>query len=141
MSAPASTRRRVLAQTSFEARAILRNGEQLLVTIIVPVLVLVGLTRVTMLLGLVFMGGVVIEWREALESFPPGTVYGSNFVMLIGLHAFHVITGLIALAFVTRLGGLGRFSSADHWGAEGVIKYWHFVDLVWVVIYPTLYLF
>lgn len=47
MSAPASTRRRVLAQTSFEARAILRNGEQLLVTIIVPVLVLVGLTKVT----------------------------------------------------------------------------------------------
>ena len=47
MSAPAPMPRRVLAQTSFEARAILRNGEQLLVTIIVPVLVLVGLTRAT----------------------------------------------------------------------------------------------
>ena len=47
MSAPAPTSQRVLAQTSFEARAILRNGEQLLVTIIVPVLVLVGLTKAT----------------------------------------------------------------------------------------------
>lgn len=47
MSAPAPALRRVVAQTSFEARAILRNGEQLLVTIIVPVLVLVGLTKVT----------------------------------------------------------------------------------------------
>jgi ABC-2 type transport system permease protein len=47
MSTAAPTRQRVLAQTSFEARAILRNGEQLLVTIIVPVLVLVGLTKVT----------------------------------------------------------------------------------------------
>ena len=47
MSTAAPARQRVLAQTSFEARAILRNGEQLLVTIIVPVLVLVGLTKVT----------------------------------------------------------------------------------------------
>lgn len=47
MSAPAPALQRVVAQTSFEARAILRNGEQLLVTIIVPVLVLVGLTKVT----------------------------------------------------------------------------------------------
>ncbi|MBO3085915.1 ABC transporter permease [Cellulomonas fengjieae] len=47
MSAAAPTMTRVLAQTSFEARAILRNGEQLLVTIIVPVLVLVGLTKAT----------------------------------------------------------------------------------------------
>jgi len=47
MSSAAPTRQRVLAQTSFEARAILRNGEQLLVTVIVPVLVLVGLTKAT----------------------------------------------------------------------------------------------
>jgi ABC-2 type transport system permease protein len=47
MSAPAAPLQRVLAQTTFEARAILRNGEQLLVTIVVPVLVLVGLTKAT----------------------------------------------------------------------------------------------
>jgi len=47
MSTAAPTRQRVLAQTSFEARAILRNGEQLLVTIVVPVLVLIGLTKAT----------------------------------------------------------------------------------------------
>jgi len=96
---------------------------------------------ITIALGLLFMVGVVFEFREALEFFPPSTIYGSNFVALIGLHGFHVFTGLVALAVVLNLGRKGHFDSEDHWGAEGVIKYWHFVDLAWVVIYPTLYLF
>jgi len=96
---------------------------------------------VTIVLGLVFLGGVVIELREAIHLFPPGTPYGSSYFMLIGLHAFHVVTGLIALGFVLLLGLKGHFGSDDYWGVEGVVKYWHFVDLAWVVIYPTLYLF
>lgn len=98
-------------------------------------------TAVTIALGLLFLGGVVVELREAIHLFPPGTPYGSSYFMLIGLHAFHVVTGLIALSIVLRLGVMGHFSSKDYWGVEGVVKYWHFVDLAWVVIYPTLYLF
>ncbi len=98
-------------------------------------------TAVTILLGLLFMVGVAFELREALEFFPPSTLYGSSFFTLIGLHAFHVLTGVAALAVVWRLGNQGHFGSDDHWGVEGVVKYWHFVDLAWVVIYPTLYLF
>jgi cytochrome c oxidase subunit 3 len=96
---------------------------------------------VTIALGLLFMGGVVFEFREALELFPPSTIYGSSFVTLIGLHGFHVFTGVVALAVIHNLGRQGHFDANDYWGAEGVIKYWHFVDLAWVVIYPTLYLF
>lgn len=95
----------------------------------------------TILLGLIFLVGVVFEFREALEFFPPSTIYGSNFVALIGLHGFHVFTGILALVVVLSLGKRGHFGSDDYWGVEGVIKYWHFVDLAWVVIYPTLYLF
>lgn len=95
----------------------------------------------TMFLGLVFLVGVVMEFREAIESFPPSTIYGSVFVSLIGLHGFHVLTGVLALFVVRGLGRKGRFGSEDYWGVEGTVKYWHFVDLVWVVIYPTLYLF
>ncbi len=98
-------------------------------------------TGFTILMGLVFMGGVAIEIREALEFYPPGTPYGTTYFMLIGLHAFHVITGLIGLVIVLVLGIKGHFGSGDFWGVEGVVKYWHFVDLAWVIIYPTLYLF
>lgn len=96
--------------------------------------------RLTILLGLVFTAGVVMEWREGLEFFPPSTLFGSVFFTLIGLHAFHVLTGVGALAVVIRLGKRGRFSAHDHWGVEGVVKYWHFVDVAWVFIFPTIYL-
>jgi cytochrome c oxidase subunit III len=98
-------------------------------------------TVFTILMGLVFMGGVALEIREALEFYPPGTPYGTTYFMLIGLHAFHVVTGLIGLVIVLILGMKGHFGSQDYWGVEGVVKYWHFVDLAWVIIYPTLYLF
>jgi len=98
-------------------------------------------TVVTIVMGLLFLGGVVIELREAIDAYPPGTPYGSSYFMLIGLHAFHVVTGLTALGVVLFLGIKGHFGSDDYWGVEGVVKYWHFVDLAWVVIYPTLYLF
>ncbi len=98
-------------------------------------------TVATIVLGIIFMGGVTFELNEAILHYPPGTPYGSAYFMLIGLHAFHVITGLIALSIILFLGIKGHFGSDDFWGVEGVVKYWHFVDLAWVLIYPTLYLF
>lgn len=98
-------------------------------------------TTATIALGVLFLVGVVFEWREGLEFYPPNTVYGTSYFTLIGLHAFHVLTGVLALGVVLNLGRKGHFGSEDYWGAEGVVKYWHFVDLAWVIIYPTLYLF
>ncbi len=94
----------------------------------------------TLGLATLFMAGVGVEWNEGLEFFPPDTLFGSVFFTLIGLHAFHVLTGMVALGIVYGLGRQGRFGPEDYWGAEGVIKYWHFVDVAWVIIYPTLYL-
>jgi cytochrome c oxidase subunit III len=98
-------------------------------------------SSLTIVLGLIFMGGVVLELYEATLHYPPSTPFGSSYFMLIGLHAFHVITGLIGVSIVTVLGARGYFGSTNYWGVEGVMKYWHFVDLAWVLIYPTLYLF
>ncbi len=102
-----------------------------------------GLVRnlaATIGLGLVFLVGVVIEWYEAFHYFPPGTAYGTIFLTTTGLHGFHVLTGVAVLTFILFLGRDGRFTGGNFWPVEGAVKYWHFVDVAWVVIYPTLYL-
>ena len=71
--------------------------------------VFLNATRVTILLGLGFLAGVLFEWNEALAHFPPSTIYGSVFFALVGLHAFHVLTGVLALAVVLNLGAIGHF--------------------------------
>lgn len=96
--------------------------------------------RLTIVFGLAFLVGVGVEWSEGLRSFPPTTAYGSAFFTLVGLHAFHVLTGMAALSIVLGLTRRGRFGPGDTWGIEAVVKYWHFVDVAWVFIFPTLYL-
>jgi heme/copper-type cytochrome/quinol oxidase subunit 3 len=80
------------------------------------------------------------EFHGAAKEFPIGTPYGGVFYILIGLHAFHVVTGAGAIAVVMNLVRKGFFGSTNYWWVEAVVKYWHFVDLAWVVIYPTMYL-
>ncbi len=95
----------------------------------------------TIVLGLVFLVTVVaVEWPEALLFAPPSTGYGTVFFALTGMHAFHVLTGILILVLVWWNGSRGRYTTEDHWGAEGGIVYWHFVDVIWVLVYPTLYL-
>ncbi|MCL1594625.1 MAG: heme-copper oxidase subunit III [Actinomycetia bacterium] len=94
----------------------------------------------TLGLGTVFTAGVAFEWYEALEAFPPSTTFGSVFFTMTGLHAFHVLTGLVMLAIVYRRVKRNQLSSSDTWPMEASVKYWHFVDVVWVFFYPALYL-
>lgn len=96
---------------------------------------------VTLLLGLVFLLIVVaVEWPEVYHFAPPSTGYGTVFYVLTGMHAFHVLTGLLVLLVVLMQSRRDRYSPADYWGAQGGIIYWHFVDLVWVFVYMVLYL-
>ena len=92
----------------------------------------------TILLGIVFFGGVVVEWSTA--EFSQGEPFGTAFFAMTGLHASHVISGVAILLLVQWLLMRGRFTKDDHWGVEASIKYWHFVDVVWVFFYPALYL-
>lgn len=92
----------------------------------------------TIVLGLVFALGVAYEWRTA--EFSRSEPYGAAFFSMTGLHASHVLSGVIMLAMVYYLGVRGHFSAEQHWGVEAVVKYWHFVDVVWVFFYPALYL-
>ena len=97
----------------------------------------------TMGMGVIFLFGVGFEWYEAFQHFPPSTAYGTVLFTLTGVHAFHVVTGVLALGFVyfrMRSAPAGVEGSDSRWEVEGAVKWWHFVDVAWVFIYPTLYL-
>jgi len=94
---------------------------------------------VTVVLGLVFLGGVVgIEWRGHIR--PDDGTYGAMLYMMTGIHALHVLSGVILILMIWWLGAKGHFSAERHWGVEATAVYWHFVDVVWVFFYPALYL-
>lgn len=96
-------------------------------------------TLLTLVLGVVFLIGVGIEWSEAFVAFPPDGGFGSVFFIMTGMHAFHVLTGLIMLLLIYLLARQGKVAEGD-WAPEAVVKYWHFVDVVWVFFYPAIYL-
>lgn len=98
---------------------------------------------VTLILGAGFVAGVLgVEWPSAIAEgvSPSASAGGAIFFMMTGMHAFHVITGLIFLGIVLRNGRRGLYSAEKHWAVEAAAVYWHFVDVVWIFFYPALYL-
>lgn len=89
--------------------------------------------RITLTLGIVFLAGLALEWAEGFAAFPPARGYGSVFFTLTGFHGAHVASGLLILWLATR-------RVRDPWPARAAVRYWTFVDAVWLLIYPTLYL-
>jgi cytochrome c oxidase subunit III len=101
-----------------------------------------GWLIVTILLGLAFLAGQAYEYATLIftEHFSISSgIYGSVFFSLTGLHGLHVTAGVITLIGVMVRGFLGHFSSRSHFGVEGTVLYWHFVDVVWLALYATLY--
>jgi cytochrome c oxidase subunit 3 len=97
-------------------------------------------TLITMLMGFGFLLGVVgVEWRIA-PFRPWDNAASAVFYMMTGMHAFHVLTGVIFLFIVYRNGRRGCYSPERHWAVEACANYWHFVDVVWIFFYPALYL-
>jgi cytochrome c oxidase subunit 3 len=99
-------------------------------------------TLITFVLGLGFLIGVVfVEWRLAAHEglTPSSGAAGAAFYMMTGMHAFHVLTGLIFLAIVWINGRRGLYDE-KHYPVEAAAVYWHFVDVVWIFFYPALYL-
>jgi cytochrome c oxidase subunit III len=97
-------------------------------------------TLITLVLGVVFLVGVVgVEWQIA--PYGPGeNAVWSLFYTMTAFHAFHVLTGVIFLFVVYRNGRKGLYNSERHWPVEAAAVYWHFIDVVWVFFYPALYL-
>jgi cytochrome c oxidase subunit 3 len=100
-------------------------------------------TTLTLILGIGFLLGVVgVEWPQAIHEgiTPSSGAAGAIFFMMTGMHAFHVLTGVIFLIVILRNGARGLYSQEKHWAVEAATVYWHFVDVVWIFFYPALYL-
>ncbi len=97
-------------------------------------------TVITMVLGILFILGVLgVEWQLAPFKASDG-VQGAVFYSMTGFHVFHVLTGVIFLGVVLRNAMRGHYSEEKHWAVEAAAVYWHFVDVVWIFFYPALYL-
>lgn len=113
----------------------------------------------TILLGAIFVGIQVVEYTVlAHEGFVPsaaaydaigrdgagavlgGPLYGATFYTMTGFHGAHVTIGVLCLIFVAIRAFMGKYSVANHGGVEIVGLYWHFVDLVWIILFTIVYL-
>jgi cytochrome c oxidase subunit 3/cytochrome o ubiquinol oxidase subunit 3 len=97
----------------------------------------------TIALGAAFMYGTAREWQHLIyrEGLTIQTnLFGTTYYSLVGLHAFHVIVGLLMLSIVWVL-WLRRYVAPSHAERLDVLSlYWHFVDGVWVVVFTVVYL-
>jgi cytochrome c oxidase subunit 3 len=115
---------------------------------------LVHFLLLTMLLGLVFLGLKGYEyWHKYHEGLVPGLQFSyagqhathvalflTFYFVMTALHALHMVIGIGLLAVLTVLAWRRYFSPAYHTPVEVVGLYWHFVDIVWIFLYPLLYL-
>ena len=126
---------------------------------------IVGWLLATILLGSVFLGVKVVEYTEkfhhnlvpgetfglpyegmdAQHAMPdnmrrPTQVYYSLYFAMTGLHALHMIIGIPILAGIAWFAWKGEYSARFHTPVELVGLYWHFVDIVWIFLFPLLYL-
>ena len=118
--------------TGHMAAVALREGRRWGPTGFVP---LIG---ATIALGTIFILGQVYEYSELEFGIKDGT-FASVFYVLTGFHGAHVVGGLGMLAFIFVRALNGDFSPRNHLGVEATMAYWHFVDVVWVILFVLLY--
>ncbi len=104
----------------------------------------------TIILGAGFVGIQVYEYIKLVgHGFVPsaanyaaegGPLYGSTFYTMTGFHGAHVTIGVLALIFTAFKAFRGKYSAADYGGVEIMGLYWHFVDLVWIILFTIVYL-
>lgn len=98
---------------------------------------------VTAALGLLFLGYQGYEWGLLLTHYDftvETNIFGTMFYMLTGFHGFHVSVGIIFLLLTYGRLELGQMNENRHFSVIATSWYWHFVDVVWVLLFFSLYL-
>ena len=96
----------------------------------------------TVVMGAAFVAVQVFEYRQLLhhEFTPSEGLFGSTFFSMTGFHGFHVSMGVICMAWVALKAMRGGYTQEDYRGVEVIGLYWHFVDLVWIILFTIVYL-
>jgi cytochrome c oxidase subunit 3/cytochrome o ubiquinol oxidase subunit 3 len=97
----------------------------------------------TILLGTIFLVGTGIEWHKLIyqDGLTISTnLFGTTFYSLVGLHATHVIFGLLGLSLVLIFALTGKIRREHAEKIEVLALYWHFVDAIWVVVFTVVYI-
>jgi cytochrome c oxidase subunit 3 len=92
----------------------------------------------TVILGMCFTALQAYEYMHAAFAFS-GNIYGATFFMATGFHGFHVIVGTIFLIVCLFRAMAGQFTPERHFGFEAAAWYWHFVDVVWLFLFASIY--
>ena len=96
----------------------------------------------TLLLAVVFLGGTAREWHHLVvdEGLTIRTnLFGTTYYSLVGLHACHVVVGIVGLLLVSVLSLFGRVGAKEAHRTHVLGLYWHFVDIVWVLVFIVVY--
>ena len=102
-----------------------------------------GFWLATILLGAAFLAGTAREWHELITVHHltiRTNLFGSTYYGLVGLHASHVIVGLLLLLIVALFGLAGRVRPEHAERTDVISIYWHFVDVVWIVVVTVVYI-
>jgi cytochrome c oxidase subunit III len=94
------------------------------------------------LLGGIFLAGTALEWRQLIykDGLTIRTnLFGTTFYSLVGLHAAHVVVGLVMLALALVFALRGSVTEANAERLDVLSLYWHFVDAVWVIVFTVVY--
>jgi heme/copper-type cytochrome/quinol oxidase subunit 3 len=94
---------------------------------------------ISWLMGLAFIANQVVEFAQ-LEFSARENAYASLFIVITGLHGLHVIAGLVISGVVQLKARLGSFDAEHHVTVSVFALYWHFVDVVWIAVFTSLYL-
>ena len=94
---------------------------------------------VTLILGITFLIGQGYDYATLGFGLSDG-VFGTTFYTLTGFHGAHVFGGTIMLSVILYRGLAGQFSASHHDAVEATSLYWHFVDVVWIALFSTLYI-
>ena len=96
----------------------------------------------TIVLGALFLAGAAYEWHDLIWHRGltiSRNLFGTTYYTLVGFHALHVTIGLLLLILLLGLVQRGRITGPHSIGVELVSWYWHFVDVVWVVVFAIVY--
>jgi len=92
--------------------------------------------------GATFVGVQAFEYHHLIEKgfLPSSGLFGASFYTMTGFHGFHVTCGVLSMIWVTIRAFRGKYAGGKFQGIETIGLYWHFVDLVWIILFTIVYL-